>query len=187
MIFDVFKSQRKIVHISVISPERVDGVTGKVIPEESARSLITGSLHDGERITSSTPLPKSPGSVANVSDTLVDLGSRSIHTSTPLSIDDRLEITEPDGTVTLWEVTGKIRSYDLITKLTGTKWHSFALKLVSNSVNITDTPAEDQDSPGSTVSSNAIAVVAVDSAEVIVNGTTIPDNSPYPVPVENWT
>lgn len=131
MIFDPFKSTRPITWVHITSPGHVDAGTGQFVPEETARSQITGSLHDGDRITSTSGLPAAPASQAQSAESLIDLGSKSIHTSTLLSVNDRIELTEANGTVSVWEITGLIRSYDLLKRQMGIDWYSFALKSVS--------------------------------------------------------
>ncbi|MBN2734730.1 MAG: hypothetical protein JXQ82_07740 [Methanomicrobiaceae archaeon] len=90
-----------IVH-RVITEGHTNQDTGAWIPGTESTAAITGNIED----ITLRDLRQYP-------EGLVDAGDRRIFTAAKLSPGDRLQVTEPDGTVTEWIVKTLEESYQM--------------------------------------------------------------------------
>jgi len=125
--FDAMLYAHPISRIHVTA-ESVNEVTGANVPESTSTTAITGVLHD--------TLPVKPMGVneTQTPKAIIVEGYQSIHTGTRLALGDRVQITERDGSKTLWEVATMLSDYPLLSKTLGITWYSFSLKIINPSV-----------------------------------------------------
>lgn len=195
MIFDPVLYPLPITRIKQVTPGKVDGTTGVYSDKKTARSLITGSLHDGSQV-SKTGLPSAQSLQFTNTTTVIDLGSRVIHTGTLLEVGDQLEITESDESISQWAVTGQVRDYSIIKKYLGISWYAFSLKLISptpltspTQINESTTAEYDATHKRWELISACTAILAVTSAAETFKGSTPPTTTaPNPsIPsAESW-
>jgi len=91
-----------ISHISV-TEGHTDQETGEWVAGTETSAAIAGNIED----ITLRDLKQYP-------EGLVDAGDRRIFTSATLSPGDRLQVTEPGGNITVWEVKTQEEKYQLI-------------------------------------------------------------------------
>jgi hypothetical protein len=120
-MFSVFDYTYDLVRVNVTAGY-TEPTTGAWVEEASSELTIYGHISD-----------LSLQELTSLSPGMIKAGMRKLALSQSynLQIEDRIKVTEPDGTETVWSVVEKIHAPPLILKYANTNRETFLLKLNS--------------------------------------------------------